>query len=240
MGDRFFQPRHGNIALLLQRPASIALLPGSLLPGPLLPGMGHNGGPPLDSRTLDHSGQAWLWRRAVATAWAPPPREIALRRLERAERLGLSYRDFTAALMDTGSSLSTALLPLHHLADIERRHDGSLVIRADEAVVALVRRYEGRLLPVIDAAISGAPDLRIRRRLAALLAQRFGIAVDLPLILPVETDARRAAHLRRRLKARGILRRECFWLGRSDAEMQLAERAGLGFFKPLAGWFAAG
>jgi len=68
------------------------------------PRLGHNGGPPLEV-----TWEAWLWRRAHAQAWKPPSREVALLRIRRAERLGLGYRDYTAALMDRGVHLSAVL-----------------------------------------------------------------------------------------------------------------------------------
>lgn len=234
MGDRFFPSRHGNITLLLQRSPSP---PAWSLPGPSLPGIGHNGGPPLDL-----SGSGWLWRRAVAKAWAAPPREVAMQRLRRAERLGLAYREFAAALMDTGSNLSIALLPLHHLAIVEQRRDGSLALHEDDAVGADLRRFEGRLFLVIDEAATGSLEAKARRRLAGLLATRF-VQCEGLLVLPfrpAESAGQRAARLNRLLRAKGLHRKECFWLGRTPSELQLAQQAGLGFFKPLAGWFAGG
>ena len=61
--------------------------------------IGHNGGPPLDR------GAGWrhfYWKKAHARAWKTPPREIALARLARAEALGMSYREYTAIILDTG------------------------------------------------------------------------------------------------------------------------------------------
>lgn len=235
MGDRFFSPRHGNLDLLLRRQTERPL------PAWTPPGIGHNGGPPLDL-PLDMSGTAWAWRRAMARAWAAPPREVALRRLRRAEALGLSYRDFTAALMDTGTSLTTALLPLHELAVLERRQDGSLTLHVSDEMAAMVGRFEGRLVVVADAAVSGALDRATRARLKSLLSVRLGDRVGPMLSLPFrfhDSGAQRAARLRRLLRARSIRRKECFWLGRTPAEALLAEQAGLGFFKPLALWFVS-
>ena len=65
-------------------------------------GIGHNGGPPLDR------GAGWrhfCWKKAHARAWKTPPREIALARLARAETLGMTYREYTAILLDTGVRL---------------------------------------------------------------------------------------------------------------------------------------
>lgn len=61
--------------------------------------LGHNGGPPLEPGT---SWRRFCWAKAQAAAWKTPPRVIALRRLKRAEALGMSYRDYTAIVLDTG------------------------------------------------------------------------------------------------------------------------------------------
>jgi len=65
-------------------------------------GVGHNGGPPLDPQA---SWRRYCWKRAHTRAWKAPPREIALKRLARAEELGMSYREYTAVLLDTGKRL---------------------------------------------------------------------------------------------------------------------------------------
>ncbi|HTV45505.1 MAG TPA: hypothetical protein VMF05_09325 [Stellaceae bacterium] len=68
----------------------------------MLPGLGHNHGPPLDP---DAAWRLYCWRKAHAQAWRTPPREIALGRLARAEAVGLSYREYTAILLDRGVHL---------------------------------------------------------------------------------------------------------------------------------------
>ena len=65
-------------------------------------GIGHNGGPPLDPAA---SWRAFCWRKAHKRAWKAPPREIALARLKRAEELGMTYREYTAVILDTGTHL---------------------------------------------------------------------------------------------------------------------------------------
>jgi hypothetical protein len=70
-------------------------------------GLGHNGGPPLDPGA-DGPGAGWrafCWRKAYARAWKTPPREVALARLTRAQALGISYREYTAVLLDRGVHL---------------------------------------------------------------------------------------------------------------------------------------
>ncbi|MCO6418602.1 hypothetical protein JYK14_20915 [Siccirubricoccus sp. KC 17139] len=65
------------------------------------PRPGHNGGPPLDP---EESWRGYVWRKKVKQAWKVP-REIALRRLARAEELGMSYREYTLEIMERGRYL---------------------------------------------------------------------------------------------------------------------------------------
>jgi len=71
------------------------------------PSMGHNGGPPLDPP--DDQGmtlwRAFVWRKAHKAAWKTPPHEIALRRLARAEELGMTYKEYTLEIMERGRYL---------------------------------------------------------------------------------------------------------------------------------------
>ena len=68
--------------------------------------IGHNGGPPLDPDPVeDPAAAAWrryCWKRAHKRAWKTPPREIALRRLARAEELGMTYREYALEIMERG------------------------------------------------------------------------------------------------------------------------------------------
>jgi len=68
----------------------------------LPPRAGHNGGPALDDP--DASWRLWCWRRARKRAWSVP-REVALRRLARAEELGMSYREYTLEVLERGRYL---------------------------------------------------------------------------------------------------------------------------------------
>ena len=71
------------------------------------PGLGHNGGPPLEDEHPD-SASSWrhyCWRKAHAAAWKTPPREVALRRLARAEELGMTYREYTSVILEKGTHL---------------------------------------------------------------------------------------------------------------------------------------
>lgn len=65
-------------------------------------GIGHNGGPLLDPGV---HWRAFCWKKAHKNAWKTPPREIALARLARAEELGMTYKEYTAAILDRGVHL---------------------------------------------------------------------------------------------------------------------------------------
>jgi hypothetical protein len=62
-------------------------------------GIGDNGGPPLEEDP-GALWRSWCWRRAHRRAWKTPPREIALRRLARAEELGMTYRAYTLEILE--------------------------------------------------------------------------------------------------------------------------------------------
>ena len=66
------------------------------------PMIGHNNGPPLDDELKIVTWRHYCWKKAHAKAWKTPPREIALARLKRAEELGMSYKEYTAVILDTG------------------------------------------------------------------------------------------------------------------------------------------
>ena len=65
-------------------------------------GIGHNGGPPLEEPDADGGWAHHIWRKKYKAAWKTPPREIALRRLARAEELGMSYKEYTIEIMERG------------------------------------------------------------------------------------------------------------------------------------------
>jgi len=72
-----------------------------------IPSIGHNGGPPLEPPDLDESWRHYCWKRAHRRAWKTPPREIALRRLANAEKIGMTYREYTLEIMERGRFPST-------------------------------------------------------------------------------------------------------------------------------------
>jgi hypothetical protein len=97
-------PLGGNQTGALQ-PAAATPHSAVVVPFPPQPRLGHNGGPLLAPDDPNESWRGYCWRRAHKAAWKTPPREIALRRLERAEALGMTYHDYTLEILERGRYL---------------------------------------------------------------------------------------------------------------------------------------
>ena len=72
--------------------------------------VGHNGGPPLEEPHEPEWGRKgpgnyFSWKAACAQAWRSIPRETMLRRLEKAERCGLTYEEYTLEILERGRYL---------------------------------------------------------------------------------------------------------------------------------------
>jgi hypothetical protein len=74
------------------------------------PPIGHNGGPPLDDEHVPEWGRGGIggyfyWKAAHRAAWRSVSHETMLRRLEKAERVGLTYEEYTLEVLDSGRYL---------------------------------------------------------------------------------------------------------------------------------------
>lgn len=73
---------------------------------------GHNGGPPLDDDGPPWGdGDAYIyfrWVEAHNAVWKKISPEIALRRAEKAEALGLTYEEYTLEILERGRYLQEA------------------------------------------------------------------------------------------------------------------------------------
>src|SRR3546814_17535465 len=92
--------------------------------------IGHNGGPPLETPRPWGNGsftRYFEWKAAVEAAWKKLPAEIALRRLGKAEALGLPYEDYTLEGIERGRFLQdedgNRITEIK--ADPRRQHAGS-------------------------------------------------------------------------------------------------------------------
>jgi len=211
MGDRFdrLSVRHRNVESLLRRP-----------------GIGHNNGP-----TFDMSWGAWVWRRAAAKAWKTPSPEVAKMRIRRAERLGITYKELTATLMNTGANLGAAVMPLSLAARVRRGPKGEIIVEPRNSIAALVARFGGRLFLLGDIdAVPGLTDAE-RADFLPLVNRAFDGKVE---AIGWGHDG---AAIRTMLKANAVPHQEAFLVGAGMGHQVLGETAGLPFTKDIDGWF---
>lgn len=213
MGDRFdrLSVRHANVESLLRRP-----------------GIGHNNGP-----TFDMSWEAWVWRRAAAKAWKTPKPEVAMMRLKRAERLGITYRELASVILDSGAHLSAAVLPLSLAARVRRGPAREIVVEPRNSIADLVARFRGRLFILGDIdAVPGFSEaeredfLRLLNRAFDGKVEAIGWGHDGPAI-------------RAMLKANALPHQEAFLVGAGMGHRVLGETAGLPLVKDIDTWLAA-
>ncbi len=212
MGDRFDRlgVRHANVEALLRRP-----------------GIGHNNGP-----VFDMSWGAWVWRRAAAKAWKTPSPEVAKMRLKRAERLGLTYKELTSVLMNTGSNLGAAVMPLSLAARVRRGPKGEIIVEPRNSIAALVGKFGGRLFLLGD--IDAVPALTDAERaeFLAVLNRAFDGKVE---AIGWGHDG---AAVRTMLKSNAVPHQEAFLVGAGVGHQVLGDEAGLPFVKDIDSWFA--
>ena len=72
----------------------------------------HNGGPPLDEEHTPEWGDGpignyFYWKAAHRAAWHSASRDVILFRMQRAERLGLTYEEYTLEILERGRYLQT-------------------------------------------------------------------------------------------------------------------------------------
>lgn len=171
-------------------------------------GIGHNAGPPLDM-----SWSAWLWRRAHAQVWKSPPREIAMLRIRRAERLGLNYRDYTAVVLDRGVHMDAIVFapgiiaPARPTAPVQEK-----LARLGDCKLLLCREHEGPLHAALGERFDALAVARDPDMLVTAIGQFF--------------------------RARRLPPRAGFMVGEERWHERAAEDAGLSLFKPAMEYFA--
>jgi hypothetical protein len=90
------------------------------------PPIGHNGGPPLDDEHVPEWGRGGIgsyfyWKAAHRQAWRSVSHEMMLRRLEKAERIGLTYEEYTLEILDSGRHLGPG--DVDRIAAIKRHRE---------------------------------------------------------------------------------------------------------------------
>ena len=95
-------------------------------------GIGHNGGTALQERKRRTSsgsgaiGRFFDWRFAHRKAWKKP-RDIALRREDNAQALGLTYEEYSLEIMERGYHPQAEHVPAIKAKRAERRRTGGVV-----------------------------------------------------------------------------------------------------------------
>jgi hypothetical protein len=74
------------------------------------PAVGHNGGPPLKEAHRPEWGDGGIgnyfyWKAAHRAAWHNPSPGIVMFRIKKAERLGLTYEEYTLEILERGRHL---------------------------------------------------------------------------------------------------------------------------------------
>lgn len=90
-------------------------------------GIGHNGGPPLKPRKpREPASSSFDWRFAHRKAWTKP-RDIALRRQDNAQALGLTYEEYSLEIMERGYHPQPEHVEAIKARRAERRRSGGVV-----------------------------------------------------------------------------------------------------------------
>lgn len=82
---------------------------------------GHNGGPPLEHTPEwgnDGIGNYFYWKAAHRAAWKKPSPGIVTFRIRKAERLGLTYQEYTLEILERGRHLQ--IEDVERIAEIKR------------------------------------------------------------------------------------------------------------------------
>jgi len=84
---------------------------------------GHNGGPPLDDAHTPEWGKHGIgnyfyWKAAHRAAWKNPSPGIVAFRIGKAERLGLTYEEYTLEILERGRHLQ--IEDVERIAQIKR------------------------------------------------------------------------------------------------------------------------
>jgi hypothetical protein len=85
---------------------------------------GHNGGPPLEDEHVPEWGRGGIgtyfyWKAAYNKAHKNVSRDIAMFRVEKAQRLGLTYEEYTLEILERGRYLQED--DIERIAAIKRK-----------------------------------------------------------------------------------------------------------------------
>src|SRR5438132_3066360 len=95
---------------------------------------GHNGGPPLDDAHIPEWGNGGIgnyfyWKAAHRKAWHNPSPGIVSFCIQKAERLGLTYEEYTLEILERGRHLQVE--DVERIAEIKRTRAGRAANKRD-------------------------------------------------------------------------------------------------------------
>jgi len=95
---------------------------------------GHNGGPPLDDTHTPEWGNGGIgnyfyWKAAHRRAWHNPSPGIVSFRIRKAERLGLTYEEYTLEILERGRHLQVD--DVERIAEIKQIRAARAALRRD-------------------------------------------------------------------------------------------------------------
>src|SRR5882762_3585378 len=94
---------------------------------------GHNGGPPLDEHVPEWGaggiGNYFYWKAAHRRAWHNPSPGIVSFRIRNAERLGLTYEEYTLEILERGRHLQVE--DVERIAEIKQARAARAADRRD-------------------------------------------------------------------------------------------------------------
>ena len=118
---------------------------------------GHNGGPPLDDEHRpewgnDGIGNYFYWKAAHRAAWKNPSPGIVAFRMRKAERLGLTYEEYTLEILERGRHLQ--IEDAERIAQIKRARACTAKDRIHPS------RPEPRMMPDIQIkSLQSSPEI---------------------------------------------------------------------------------
>ncbi len=120
---------------------------------------GHNGGPPLDEHTPewgnDGIGNYFYWKAAHRAAWKNPSPGIVAFRIKKAERLGLTYEEYTLEILERGRHLQVE--DVERITEIKQARAASAATDRNNPERPLVRPEP--LMPDIQIrSLQSSPD----------------------------------------------------------------------------------
>lgn len=186
--------------------------------------LGHNNPPDTPDPAPDHGGMRYYaWKKAHRAAFRAPSIEQMKIRTERANAVGLTYKDFTATLLDRGRNLTTLIFLLKGVL--------ARTLRTD-ALMPGVREKLAALRPEASFVIEQAESESIAAALRAHIARiaelcRFPFTdtrVSDRANEPLHALAQQALTQHERVPAETIL------VGDSVEHERAAQRANLGRF----------